>query len=128
MSIFSVNSCRLLSGAIPFRTFAFKLMKLNFRSNFFLYLLNSRRQWSLVRRITGQHSEPVSAPTEENNMHNQLRAGAIALALLGSVSFAAAQNVPSGQQERLNLSPSQERSVSQGLSREPTQPAQKNAQ
>ena len=57
-------------------------------------------------------------------MKIQLRAGAIALALLGSVSFAAAQNLPGGQQERLNLSPSQERSVSQGLSREPTQPAQ----
>ena len=57
-------------------------------------------------------------------MQIQLRAGAIALALLGSISFAAAQNVPGGQQERLNLSPSQERSVSQGLSSEPTQPAQ----
>jgi|SRR5712671_7359124 hypothetical protein len=124
MSIFSVNSCRLLSGAIPFRTFAFKLMKLNFRSNFFLYLLNSRRQWSLVRRITGQHSEPVSAPTEENNMHNQLRAGAIALALLGSIGLAAAQNPPGSQQEKLNLSPSQGQTVSEGLSREPTQSAQ----
>src|SRR3979490_2703560 len=115
MSIFSVNSCRLLSGAIPFRTFVFKLMKLNFRSNFFLYLLNSRRQWSLVRRITGRHSEPVSGPqTQENNIHNQLRAGAIALALLGSIGLAAAQNQPGSQQEKLNLSPSEEQMVSQG--------------
>jgi hypothetical protein len=57
-------------------------------------------------------------------MRMQLRAGAMALALLGSVGFATAQNPPSSGQEKLNLSPSQERTVSQGLSREPTQPAQ----
>ncbi|MEA2988439.1 MAG: hypothetical protein QOG83_1150 [Alphaproteobacteria bacterium] len=59
-------------------------------------------------------------------MHMQLRAGAIALALalLGSVGLVAAQNAPGGQQEKLNLSPSQEQSVSQGLNREPAQSAQ----
>jgi hypothetical protein len=62
--------------------------------------------------------------TQENNMHKQLRAGAIALALLGSIGLAAAQNPPGSQQEKLNLSPSQEQTVSQGLSREPTQSAQ----
>jgi hypothetical protein len=57
-------------------------------------------------------------------MPMQLRASACALALLGSVSIAAAQGSPSGgAQEKLNLSPSQERSVSQGLSREQAQSA-----
>jgi hypothetical protein len=57
-------------------------------------------------------------------MRMQLRASAIALALLGSVGLATAQNPPGGAQEKLNLSPSQGQTVSQGLSREPSQPAQ----
>ena len=57
-------------------------------------------------------------------MHNQLRAGAIALALLGSIGLAAAQNPPGSQREKLNLNPSQGQTVSEGLSREPTQSAQ----
>jgi hypothetical protein len=52
----------------------------------------------------------------------QLRAGAFALALLGSVSMAAAQG-GGPQQEKLNLNQSQERSVSQGLAREQSQSA-----
>lgn len=57
-------------------------------------------------------------------MRMQLRAGAMALAFLGSIGFAAAQNPPGGQQAKPNLSPSQERMVSQGLSHEPAQSAQ----
>lgn len=60
-------------------------------------------------------------------MRMQLRAGAIALALVGSVGFAAAQSSPGAgspsgsSQEKLNLSPSQEQSITQQLSKEPTQ-------
>jgi hypothetical protein len=59
-------------------------------------------------------------------MRMQLRAGAIALALVGSVGFAAAQSSPGAgnpgsSQEKFNLSPSQEQSITQQLSKEPTQ-------
>jgi hypothetical protein len=59
-------------------------------------------------------------------MRMQLHAGALALALLSGIGLAAAQNSPgdqsqSGQQQK--LSPSQEQSVQQGLSREPSQQA-----
>ena len=57
-------------------------------------------------------------------MRMQLHASAITLALLGGVGIAAAQNPPSGQQQKLDLNQSQERMVSQGLGREPTQSAQ----
>ena len=59
-------------------------------------------------------------------MRKQFRAGMLALALLGSVSFAAAQNTPggaSGAQEKLNLSQSKEQQVTQGLTRETPQSA-----
>jgi hypothetical protein len=56
-------------------------------------------------------------------MRTNLRAGTVALAILGSVSFAAAQNAPGNAQDNLNLSQSQGRAVSQGLSREPSQAA-----
>jgi hypothetical protein len=57
-------------------------------------------------------------------MRTQLRAGAVTLALLGSIGFAAAQSTGGGeQQERLNLNSSQERSISQGLSGEQSQSA-----
>jgi hypothetical protein len=46
------------------------------------------------------------------------------LALLGSAGIAAAQDPPSGPQGKLDLNQSQGRMVSQGLSREPAQPAQ----
>jgi hypothetical protein len=49
----------------------------------------------------------------------QFRAGAVALAFLGSVSMASAQSA--GGQEKLNLNQSQERMVSQGLAREQSQ-------
>jgi hypothetical protein len=55
-------------------------------------------------------------------MRNQFRAGTLALALIGGVSFAAAQSTP-GAQEKLNLSQSKEQQVTQGLSREPAQSA-----
>jgi hypothetical protein len=53
----------------------------------------------------------------------QLRAGALALALLGSVSMASAQSggTGSGAQEKLNLNQSQEQKVTQGLAREQAQ-------
>ena len=53
-------------------------------------------------------------------MQKQFCAGTFALALLGSVSFAAAQSTPSAQ-EKLNLSQSKEQQITQGLSREPAQ-------
>jgi hypothetical protein len=55
-------------------------------------------------------------------MRNQFRAVALVFALLGGVSFAAAQSTPSGQ-ENLNLSQSKEQQITQGLSREPAQSA-----
>ena len=58
-------------------------------------------------------------------MRQQFRAGAIACALIGSISFAAAQSSsssPSGSsQEKLNLSPAKERIVTQGLAGQPAQ-------
>jgi hypothetical protein len=67
----------------------------------------------------------IDKPTQENVMRMQLCATAVTLALLGSVSFAAAQNAPGGvsAQEKLNLSQSKEQQVTQGLSREPAQSA-----
>src|SRR3981189_617998 len=55
-------------------------------------------------------------------MRNQFRAGTLALALIGGVSFAAAQSTH-GAQEKLNRSQSKEHQVTQGLSREPAQSA-----
>ena len=56
-------------------------------------------------------------------MPMQLRAVTFAIVVLGSVSFAAAQNAPGGAspQEKLNLSQSKEQQVTQGLSHEPAQ-------
>jgi hypothetical protein len=56
-------------------------------------------------------------------MRMQLRAGTLALALIGTVGLAAGQNAPSdvGGQEKLNLSQSKEQMVSQGLKSEPAQ-------
>ena len=49
-------------------------------------------------------------------MRMQLRAGTLALALLGTVGLAAAQAPGgAGQQEKLNLSQSKEQQVTQGL-------------
>ena len=58
-------------------------------------------------------------------MHTQLCAGALSLALLGSVSVAFGQTPPAGGsgQEKFNLNQSQERMVSQGLQNEQSQPA-----
>ena len=48
----------------------------------------------------------------------------LALAFLGGVSFAAAQNAPGGgAQKKLNLSQPKEQQVTQGLTREPAQAA-----
>ena len=55
-------------------------------------------------------------------MRTPLRASTLAIAVLGSVSFATAQNAP-GDIEKLNLNQSKERQVTQGLSREQPQSA-----
>ena len=55
-------------------------------------------------------------------MQTPLRASTLAIAVLGSVSFATAQNAP-GDIEKLNLNQSKERQVTQGLSREQPQSA-----
>lgn len=59
-------------------------------------------------------------------MRTEIRASAISLLLAASISTAAAQTTSGGAQEKekLNLSSSQERSVSQGLSAEGAQPSQ----
>ncbi|MCS3928960.1 hypothetical protein M2175_003991 [Bradyrhizobium elkanii] len=51
-------------------------------------------------------------------MHQFIPGGAIAVAILGSVSFAAAQRAPGDQ-----LSANQQQAVSQGLASSPSQPA-----
>ena len=57
-------------------------------------------------------------------MRMQLRAGTLALALLGTVGLAAAQAPGgAGQQEKLNLSQAKEQQVTQGLRGEPSQSA-----
>ena len=54
-------------------------------------------------------------------MQAYLRAGSLALAIVGSAGFAAAQNQSGDSPERFNLSRSQEQAVSQGLRSEPAQ-------
>jgi hypothetical protein len=62
--------------------------------------------------------------TKEKIMRTSLRTSTLVLAILGSISFAAAQSTPGDmQQEKLNLSQSKERQVTQGLSREQSQSA-----
>jgi len=56
-------------------------------------------------------------------MRTLLCASTFALAVLGSVSLAGAQNAPGDMQEKLKLSQSKERQVTQGLSREQPQSA-----
>jgi hypothetical protein len=71
-----------------------------------------------ARQAGGAHQ------TKENEMriYTQLCAGTLSLALLGSAGVALGQTAP-GAQEKLNLSPSQERMVTQGLQNEKSQPA-----
>ena len=54
-------------------------------------------------------------------MHQLIRGGAIAIALLGSVSFAAAQRAPGDVHP--DLTANQQQAVSQGLSTSPSQQA-----
>jgi hypothetical protein len=59
-------------------------------------------------------------------MRQQLRAIAVALALFGSIGFAAAQNAAPGQssaQGSVSLSPAQGQNITQGLNRERAQSA-----
>lgn len=56
-------------------------------------------------------------------MRQQMRTSAIVLALLASGGFAAAQSSSGSGQSQLNLTPSQERSVGQGLAAQPSQSA-----
>ena len=54
-------------------------------------------------------------------MHQLIRGGAIAVALLGSVSFAAAQRAPGDLHP--DLTANQQQAISQGLASSPSQPA-----
>jgi hypothetical protein len=56
-------------------------------------------------------------------MRTPLRTSTLVVAILGSVSCAGAQSTPGDMQEKLNLSQSKERQVTQGLSREQPQSA-----
>jgi hypothetical protein len=76
------------------------------------------------------HVAPSSAAggacpnTGDDIMRQQLRVGAVALALLGSVGLAAAQHSAGGaqSQDKLTLSPAQKEMIKQGLSGEQAQP------
>jgi hypothetical protein len=65
----------------------------------------------------------VNISTQEKIMRTNLGAGALALAILGGVSFAAAQNAPGSAQGKPNLSQPQGQAVTQGLQNEPSQSA-----
>jgi hypothetical protein len=54
-------------------------------------------------------------------MNHLIHAGAMTLAIFGSVSFAAAQRAPVN--DHPDLTPTQQRTVSQGLASSPSQPA-----
>ena len=54
-------------------------------------------------------------------MHQLIRGGALAVALLGSVSFAAAQRAPGDLHP--DLTANQQQAISQGLASSPSQPA-----
>src|SRR5262249_5999732 len=95
-----------------------------FVSVFFSLFFEHELQKIVVRRITCRSLGGWMSRPREKAMRTQLRAGAVTLALLGSIGFAAAQSTGGGeQQERLNLNSSQERSISQGLSEEQSQSA-----
>jgi hypothetical protein len=61
---------------------------------------------------------PIRSIYQEIIMHQLIRGGAIAVAILGSVSFAVAQRAPGDQ-----LSANQQQAVSHGLASSPSQPA-----
>jgi hypothetical protein len=65
----------------------------------------------------------VDAQQKEKIMRINIRAGAVALALLGIASLALAQAPSGGSPEKLNLNQQQERTVAQGLRNEPAQNA-----
>jgi hypothetical protein len=62
--------------------------------------------------------DPSRSVYQEIIMHQFIREGAIAVAILGSVSFAVAQRAPGDQ-----LTANQQQTVSQGLASSPSQPA-----
>src|ERR1700761_3888600 len=62
--------------------------------------------------------DPSHSVYQEIIMHQLIRGGAIAVAILGNVSFAVAQRTPGDQ-----LTTNQQQTVSQGLASAPSQPA-----
>jgi hypothetical protein len=73
------------------------------------------------RGIVDRLVDPNPSSIQETIMTQFIRGGAIAVALLGSVSFAAAQRAPSDVHP--NLTANQQQAVSQGLASSPSQPA-----
>jgi hypothetical protein len=58
---------------------------------------------------------------QETIMNQLIRAGVVTLGIVGSAGFAAAQQAPG--YDHSDLTPTQQRTVSQGLARSPSQPA-----
>src|SRR3977135_1082487 len=78
----------------------------------------------LTRRVTPGNAIGLNPITDQETVMSKLtRAGVITLAVFSSVGFAAAQRAPG-----TDLTSSQERMVSQGLSNSPSQPAPAGAQ
>src|ERR1700692_2542068 len=94
-------------------------MAVNARRVFWLYQNPQPRRW---RDVSFRQRDRAERLTHQETLMNQfIRAGAITVAILSSVSFAAAQRTPSS--DHPDLTPTQQRTVSQGLASSPSQPA-----
>jgi hypothetical protein len=105
---------RPICGSIDRTQFSFEL---------FSFSSNALCGGWLTSRIPIGNAQHWHSTTQEKIMQTLLRAGAFALALLGSAGLAAAQGTPgSGNApDQLQLSPSQKQSIRQGLMSEQTQ-------
>src|ERR1700681_53616 len=99
-------------------------MAVNARRVFWLYQNPQPRRW---RDVSFRQRDRAERLTHQETLMNQfIRAGAITVAILSSVSFAAAQRSPSS--DHPDLTPTQQRTVSQGLASSPSQSAPTGAQ
>jgi hypothetical protein len=94
-------------------------MAVNARRVFWLYQNPQPRRW---RDVSFRQRDGAERLTHQETIMNQfIRAGAITVAILSSVSFAAAQRTASF--DHPDLTPTQQRTVSQGLASSPSQSA-----
>jgi hypothetical protein len=94
-----------------------KLTVVNARQASCLYQI--RTTLRLARHVAQQRDRSGSLIRQETVMSKSIRAGATAVAIFSSVGFAAAQNASNHP----DLTPTQQRTLSQGLANSPSQSA-----